>query len=127
MTKYLAIAMGVLLVALGVTGWLLLDAHEALGQAKLTAQINADTIEVLRDQDKRNQAIDAKLEQLAQARAAATREVIREVYRAPSTDACRNSPAMRALDGRLQYRPGDPDGRSAAAPAAAQPVPTPGR
>lgn len=127
MSKYLAIA-GVALAAIaGVLGWLLLDAHEALGKAELKAKLNAETVKVLQAQEARNQAIDAKLEQLAQQRSEHTKEVIREVYHAPATTVCRDSPAMRALDGKLQWRPGNPGGGPAAAPTPAQPVPTTGR
>jgi hypothetical protein len=126
-TKYLAIGVGVLAAIVGVLGWLLLDAHEALGKAELKAQINADTIKIMADQDERNQRIDAKLEQLSGARDTVTKETVREIYIQPSTDACRKSPAMRALDGRLRYQPGNPDGRPAAAAAPAQPLQAPGR
>ena len=104
-TKYLAIGAVALALIAGALGWLLLDAHEALGKAELKAQINAHTIKTLTDQDERNQRIDSKLEQLAGARDAVTRETVREIYIQPSTDACRNSPAMKALDGRLRYAP----------------------
>lgn len=126
MTKYLAIGAAVLAAIAGVLGWLLLEAHEDLGRAELAAKLNANTIKTLEDQEARNQAIDAKLELLASSRAAGIKETVREIYIQPSSDACRNSPAMRALNGRLQYRPGDPGGRPAAAAAPAQPVPAPG-
>ena len=127
MIKYAAIGMAVLAAIAGVLGWLLLDAHEALGKAELKAKINADTIKTLSDQDERNQRIDARLEQLSGARDTVTKETVREIYIQPSTDACRKSPAMRSLDGKLQYKPGNPDGGPAAAPAPAQPVQAPRR
>lgn len=127
MTKYLAIGAAVLGVIAGILGWLLLDAHEALGKAELKAQLNANTVKVLQDQESRNQAIDAKLEQLANARGEVTKEIVREIYHQPATTACVQSPAMRSLDGKLRYDPGHPDGRPPAAAAPAQPVPAPGR
>ena len=127
MTRYLAIGAALLVVIAGVLGWLLLDAHEALGKAELKAQLNANTIKTLTDQDERNQRIDTKLEQLSGARDTVTRETVREIYIQPSTDACRKSPAMRALDGKLHYQPGNPAGRPPGAAAPAQPLPTPGR
>ncbi len=127
MTRYVAIGAVVLGAIAGLLGWLLLDAHEALGKAELKALLNANAVSILQDQEARNQAIDSKLEQLATVRADNTREIIREVYIQPASDDCRKSPAMRALDGRLRYQPGNPDGRPPAAAAPAQPVPAPGR
>jgi hypothetical protein len=127
MTKYMAIGMVVLAAAAAFLGWLLLDAHEALGKAELKAQLNADTIKIMADQDERNQKIDARLEQLSGARDTVTKETVREIYIQPSTDACRKSPAMRALDGRLRYQPGNPDGRPAAPTAPPQPLQAPSR
>lgn len=123
----MAIGMVVLVAVTAALGWLLLDAHEALGKAELKAQINAGTIKTLADQDERNQRIDQKLEQLSGARDTVTKETVREIYIQPSTDACRKSPAMRSLDGKLHYKPGDPDGRQAAPAAAPQPLQTPSR
>lgn len=123
MTRILAIATGLSLAAVALLGWLLLGAHEDLGKAQLAARLNAKTIETLQAQEARNQAIDAKLEQLAQARSTHTREVIREVYQQPSTTDCQRSPPMRALDGRLRWQPGHPDDRQPAPAAPAQPVP----
>lgn len=126
-TKYMAIGMVVLVALLGVSGWMLLDAHEALGKAELKAKLNADTIKIMADQDERNQKIDAKLDKLSGARDTVTKETVREIYIQPSTDACRKSPAMRALDGRLRYQPANPDGRPGAAAAPPVPLQAPGR
>jgi hypothetical protein len=126
MTKVLAIGAAVLAALAGFLFWRLLGAHEALGQAELKAQLNANTVALLQDQEQRNQAIDARLEQLAGARDAATREIVREIYIQPASDACRRSAAMRALDGRLRYRPGGDGDRPPAAAAPAQPVPPAG-
>ena len=127
MTRYLAIGMAGLALIAGLLFWRLTAAHERRGQAELKAKVNAETIKVLQDQETRNQAIDAKLEQLASARAEGTRETVREIYIQPSTDACRKSPAMRALDGRLRYQPGGDGGGPPAATAPVEPVPAPGR
>jgi hypothetical protein len=78
---------------------------------------------MLQDQEHRNQRLDARLEQLAAMRDTATRETVREIFIQPSSDACRRSPAMRALDGRLRYRPDGDGGRAASAATPAQPVP----
>jgi small-conductance mechanosensitive channel len=120
--RILAIGAAVLAALAGFLVWRLTAAHEALGKAELKAQLNANTVKVLQEQEARNQAIDQRLEQLAQAGATHTREVVRDIYQQPSSDACRRSAPMRALDGRLQWRPGDPDGRPPAAAAPAQPV-----
>ena len=127
MTRYLAIGMAGLALIAGLLFWRLLRAHEALGEAELKAQLNADTVAVLQDQEQRNQMLDARLEQLASARDAATKEIVREIYIQPSSDACRRSAPMRALDGRLRYQPGGEGGRPPAAAAPADPVPAPGR
>ena len=121
------IAAGVAALAAIVFGWLLLDAHEALGKAELKAQLNANTVKVLQDQETRNQKIDAKLETLATVRDTETREIIREIHVAPSSADCIKSPAMRALNGKLQYKPNVDGGRPAATSTPAQPVPSPGR
>ena len=123
MTKILAIATGLSIAAAGVLGWLLLGAHEDLGKARLAAELNAKTIAVLEAQEARNQQIDQRLEQLQQARATHTKEIVREIYQQESTDACRKSPPMRALDGRLRWQPGHPDDRQPAPAAPAQPLP----
>ena len=107
--------------------WRLLDAHAALGRAELVARLNADAVAILQDQEQRNERIDRRLEQLAAAHDATTREILRDIYSQPAGDACRRSPAMRALDGRLQHRPGGDGDRPAAAATPAQPVPASGR
>ncbi len=127
MTRTLAVGAAVLAAVAGVLGWLLLDAHEALGRAELTARLNANAVTILQDQEGRNQAIDAKLERLSGARDTEIRETVREIYIQPATDACRQSPAMRSLDGKLRYGAGGAGDRPPAAPAPAQPLPAPGR
>ena len=126
MTRAVFIAAAVFAAAAGVLLWRLLAAHEALGRAELAARLNAGAVIALQEQEKRNQLLEARLEQHAAARDAATREAVREIYIQPASDACRRSPAMRALDGRLQYRPGGDGDRPAAATAPAHAVPPPG-
>lgn len=127
MTRGLAIVSATLAGIAGLLLWRLLDAHAALGRADLAARLNADAVIALQDQERRNQLLEARLEQLSSARDTATRETVREIYVQPASDACRRSPAMRALDGRLRYRPDGGDGRASAAPAPAEPVPATGR
>ncbi len=126
MSRFLAASLAVLALLAGFLFWRLLETHEALGRADLKARLNADAVTLLQEQDQRNQAIDRRLEQLAVAHDATTRETVREIYVQPSSDACRRSPAMRALDGRLRAQPAPGDGRTAAAAAPARPVPSPG-
>ena len=124
----LALSVAALLgIAASLLLWRLLDAHRALGEATLAARLNANAVAMLQDQEQRNERLDRKLEQLAAAHDANTREILRDVYSQPAGDACRHSPAMRALDGRLRWQPGSDDGRPAAAAAPAQPVPPTGR
>lgn len=123
MTRILSIAAVLSVLAAAAMGALLLRAHQQLGQAKLAAKLNAETIRVLQAQEARNQEIDQKLEQLQLARATHTKEIVREIYQQESTDACRKSGPMRALDGRLRWQPGHPDDRRPAAAAPAQPLP----
>ncbi len=127
MTRSLAIVAAMLAAIAGLLLWRLLDAHAALGRADLAARLNAGAVNALQDQERRNQLLEARLEQLSSARDTATRETVREIYVQPASDACRRSPAMRALDGRLRYRPDGGDGRASAAPEAAEPVPATGR
>lgn len=127
MTRGLAIVAATLAGVAGLLLWRLLDAHAALGRAGLAARLNADAVAALQDQERRNQLLEARLEQLSSARDAATRETVREIYIQPASDACRRSPAMRALDGRLRYRADGDDGRAAAAATPAGPVPPTGR
>jgi hypothetical protein len=126
MSRALVASLAVLALLAALLSWRLLEAHEALGQANLKARLNADAVTLLQQQDLRNQAIDRRLEQLAAVHDATTRETVREIYVQPSSDACRRSPAMRALDGRLRAQPGPDDGRAAAATAPAGPVPPSG-
>lgn len=126
MTRALAIVAVTLAGAAGLLLWRLLDTHEALGRAELAARQNADAVTALQVQERLNQQLEARLERLAATRDAATRETVREIYVQPSSDACRRSPAMRALDGRLRYRPGGDGDRPAAAPAPAHALPPAG-
>jgi len=125
-TRLLAIVAAAATVATGALLWRLLAAHEALGRAEVAARLNAAAVTALQEQEARNQRLEARLEQLTAARDAATRETVREIYIQPSSDACRRSPAMRALDGRLRYPPAGDDGRPAAAATPAHAVPPPG-
>lgn len=126
MTRALAIVAVTLAGAAGLLLWRLLDTHEALGRAELAARLNADAVTALQVQERLNQQLEARLEHLAATRDAATRETVREIYVQPSSDACRRSPAMRALDGRLRYRPGGDGDRPPAAPAPAHALPPAG-
>ena len=127
MTRYLAMAAALLAAVAAFLFWRLLGAHEALGMAELKAQLNANAVAVLQDQEQRNQAIDARLESLASARDAATKEIVREIYIQPSSDACRRSAPMRALDGRLRHQPGGDRDRPPATPTPAERLPAAGR
>ena len=127
MTRALAIVAATLAGLAGLLLWRLLDAHAALGRADLAARLNASAVTALQDQERRNQLLEARLEQLAAARDAATRETVREIYIQPSSDACRRSPAMRALDGRLRHTAGGGGDRAPAAAAPAEPVSPSGR
>ena len=122
MSRILAATAAALAIVAALLFWRLLEAHEALGQADLKARLNANAVTLLQEQDLRNQAIDRRLEQLAVAHDAKTRETVREIYVQPSSDACRRSPAMRALDGRLRHQPAPDDGRPTATAAPAGPV-----
>ncbi len=126
MTKYLAIGAGVLAAIAGVLGWLLLDAHESLGEAKLAAAVNAKTIETLQANEARNVEIDKRIEGAIQRTAATTREVMRAIATSENTGACGKSPAFRALDG-LRRPPGPDGGGQAPAAAPAQPLRATGR
>lgn len=127
MTRGLAIVAATLAGIAGLLLWRLLDAHAVLGRADLSARLNAGAVVALQDQERRNQLLEARLEQLSSARDAATREAVREIYVQPASDACRRSPAMRALDGRLRYRADGDDGRASAAATPAEPVSPTGR
>ncbi len=120
-------AIGGLLVTCGGAIWLLLDAHDQLGAARLQAAVNGASLSVLQQQEDRNVAIDQKLVALTGAREQATKETIREIYIAPDNDACGKSAPMRALNGRLRYTAGGGDGRSAGASAPVGAVPPAGR
>ena len=126
MTRGLVLVAATLVALSGVLLWRLLEAHATLGRADLAARLNAGAVTALQEQEKRNQLLEARLEQQSAARDTVTREAVREIYIQPASDACRRSPAMRALDGRLHYRPGGDDGRPAAAAAPADAVPKAG-
>jgi hypothetical protein len=112
--------MGALLVALGGALWAWGNAREEAGAARISAAINAASLKTVTEQLDRNQAIAERLDKLTGYRAETIRETIREVRVQPATTVCRDTPAMRALDGRLQYRPGgDGGGAAAARPASA--------
>jgi hypothetical protein len=113
-------AAGVLLLALGGAVWGWLDAREDLGAMRVSAAVNAASVKALSDQQALNLGIANRLEQLAVQRAAPIKETVREIYLKPASDACRNSPAMRALDGRLRY---GGDGQGGGSAAAGQPAP----
>lgn len=126
MTNILAISAAALVIALGVTGWLLMDAYESLGAARLAAAVNAKTIETLQANEARNVEIDKQIEEAIKRTAATTREVMRAIASTNDTGACAGSPAIRALDG-LRRPAGPLDGGQAPAAAPAQPMRTPGR
>ncbi len=126
MIRIALVAAALLGIAASLLLWRLLDAHDALGRAEFAARLNANAVALLQDQEQRNERLDRKLEQLAAAHDANIREILRDVYSQPAGDACRRSPAMRALDGRLRHQPHDDGGRPAAAAAPAQPLPPAG-
>jgi len=110
-------AIGLLLVAL-VSGCFVLRASwQAEGAAKFSAAVNAASLRTMSEQAERNQVIGDKLERLTGQRSETIKETIREVYIQPSSETCRQSAPMRALNGRLQYRPNGHSGSAAAAKA----------
>jgi hypothetical protein len=118
---------GVLLIAAGGAVWAWGNAREEAGTAKISAAINAASLRTMTEQLDRNQAIAERLDKITGQRAETIRETIREVHFQPATSVCRDTPAMRALDGRLHYRPsGDGGGAPTARPPPAA-VPTSGR
>ena len=112
----------VLLVAAGGAVWAWGNAREEAGTAKMSAVINAASLKTVTEQLDRNQAIAERLDKITGQRAETIRETIREVHFQPATTVCRDSPAMRALDGRLRYQPDARGGGAAAAGSAAQAV-----
>lgn len=112
---------GVLLIGFGgaVRAWG--NAREEAGIAKMSASINAATVKTMTEQLDRNQAIADAVDRLTSQRAATIRETIREVHVQPATTVCRDTPAMRALDGRLRY---GRDGKGGGAPTAGPPPAT---
>jgi hypothetical protein len=117
-------AVGALLLALGGAIWGWLDAREELGAARLSAAVNAASAKAMSEQADLNQALALRLEQLTAARGQTVKETIREVYIQPSSNACRNSAPMRALNGRLRYGGDGQGGGSAAAGSAPAALPT---
>lgn len=118
---------GVLLVSLGGAVWAWANAREEAGMAKVSATVNAATIQIVTKQLDRNQAIAEAVDRLTSHRAETIRETIREVHVQPATTVCRDAPAMRALNGRLRYgRDSKGGGPSTARPAPAA-VPAPSR
>ena len=126
MTRAALLTAALLGIAASLLLWRLLEAHEALGRAEFSARLNASAVALLQDQEQRNERLDRKLEQLAAARDANIREILRDIYSTPAGDACRRSPAMRALDGRLRHQSRDDGDRPPAAAAPAQPLPPAG-
>lgn len=126
MSKYLALAIGGLALICGVLGWLLLDAHEDLGKARLAAEVNAATIKTMQANEDRNVEIDKRIESAIQKTATTTREVMRAINVSDDTGTCARSPAFSALGG-LRRPPGDKDGGQGPAAKTPQPVPAPGR
>ena len=117
----------VLLVAASGAVWAWGNAREDAGTAKMSAAINAASLKTVTEQLDRNQAIAERLDKITGQRAETIRETIREVHFQPATTVCRDAPAMRALDGRLQYRPGRDGGGAAAARPPPATVPASGR
>jgi hypothetical protein len=114
--------MGALLVAVGGTAWAWGNAREEAGSAKMSAAVNAASLKIMTEQLDRNQAIAERLDKITGQRAETIRETIREVHFQPATSVCRDTPAMRALDGRLLFRPDARGSGTAAAGSAAQAV-----
>jgi len=112
----------VLLVAAGGAVWAWGNAREEAGTAKMSAAINAASLKTITEQLDRNQVIAERLDKITGQRAETIRETIREVHFQPATSVCRDAPAMRALDGRLRYRPDARGSGSAAAGSATQAV-----
>lgn len=121
-----AVIGGLAVVAAGAI-WLLLETREALGAEKLKAAVTAAALSVYQQQEAANQVLDQRLERLERQRGESVKEVVREVWKQQASDACRNSPAMRALDGRLRYDAGGNHGRPAGAAAPPVAVPPAGR
>lgn len=127
MTKYFAIAIGVLLLALGVSGFLLKNAWAENGalDTKLT---NANAVIAQREADAKANAI--AVAQLAQKLTDTETKVItvtEKIYAAPVTRACADSPAMRAAsDGVRGLLAPAVQAGGGAKPAAALPGPSAG-
>jgi hypothetical protein len=125
-TKYLAIGVGVLLLALGVSGWLLKRAWAENGALE-TRLKSAQAIIDQREQDQRDNArVIAQLSQKLSDTETKVVTVTERIYSAPKTEVCRATPAIRAaIDGvRDIYAPAlqAPGGRE---PAATVPGPGP--
>lgn len=120
-------AAGVLLAALVGGFFALRAAWRAEGEARLAAAVNGATVKTMSEQAEINHGIAQKLDALTAERATTMRETIREIYIQPSSDACRQSDAMRALNGRLHWRPGGQGGGAAAARPPVAAVPPAGR
>lgn len=103
------------------------SAWQAEAMASFAASVNGATVKTMSEQAERNQGIAARLDQLTAPRAETIKEIIREVHIQPASDACRNSAAMRALDGRLRYDGGRQARGTATAGSSAAVVPPPGR
>lgn len=96
MTRYLAIGIGVLLIALGISGWLLKRAWAENGALE-TKLASAKAVIQQREEDAKLNAI--AVAQLADKLNRTETKVITQVeriYAAPVTRECAQSPAMRA-------------------------------
>jgi hypothetical protein len=116
------------LVAALIGGFFALkSAWQAEATASFAAAVNGAAVRTMNEQVELNQDIAARLDRLTAPRAETIKEIVREIHIQPSSEACRNSAPMRALDGRLRYDGGRQGGGAAAAGPPAAVVPAPGR
>lgn len=123
MTKYLGIAIGVLVLLLAISGFLLKKSYEANGALETKLEAAAKVIEQAQIDKADNARVVGQLTRQLNDTETKVITKIERVYAQPTTNACAQSPAMRAAsDGMRELFPnGQADGGRQPAPAVSGP------